>query len=154
MNNFTLLISFEYVHEAHIVQGSLESNDIIVFLQDVLTIQENHFYSNAIGGVKIFVHESQIEEATHLLKAGGYLAENGGDLVSKVKHYKTESKHRNICPHCQSKNFAINKKANWLTVLSYFIIGSFLPVYSTTYHCFDCKEEWKWAKADSEENNI
>ncbi|MFT5056786.1 MAG: hypothetical protein ACI80H_001506, partial [Pseudoalteromonas distincta] len=30
----------------------------------------------------------------------------------------------------------------------YFIIGSFLPVYSTTYHCFDCREEWKWSKAD------
>ena len=146
MNNFKILISFEYVHEAHIVRGYLESNDITVFLQDELTIQENHLYSNAIGGVKLKVHESQYEEAKKLLVEGEYIANDGEDLIRNVTIYKAYKSDRKNCPYCNSENFKKNIKANWLTVLGYFILGSFLPVYRATYVCFDCRNEWKWKK--------
>lgn len=73
MENLVTIITFTYAHEITIIRGKLESEGIDCFVQDELTAQVNPLYSNAIGGVKLKVRESDAERAIEILKEGGYL---------------------------------------------------------------------------------
>lgn len=73
MNNWRILITFTLPNEAYIVKGRLESEGIVVMLKDELTAQVNNFYSNAIGGVKLLVHDSDFDRAYQILIETGYL---------------------------------------------------------------------------------
>ena len=42
------IYTFNYPHEAYIIKGRLESEGIICFLKDEMTIQIDNFYSNAL----------------------------------------------------------------------------------------------------------
>ena len=75
MNNWILIISFTYPHEAHLAKGKLESEGIEVVIKDELTAQVNNFYSNAIGGVKLLVKESDYDNAYRILIDSGYIIE-------------------------------------------------------------------------------
>ncbi len=75
MNDWITIISFTYPHEAHLAKGKLESEGIEVFIKDELTVQMNNFYSNAIGGVKLLVKESDYDNAHRILIESGYILE-------------------------------------------------------------------------------
>src|SRR5512133_175825 len=53
--------------EAGMARSELESFGIPVFVADEFTIGANHFYSNALGGVKVNVPASYAEEARQIL---------------------------------------------------------------------------------------
>ena len=72
MNNWSILIYFTLPNEAYILKGRLESEGIEVMLKDELTAQVNNFYSNAIGGVKLLVHDSDFDKASQILLETGY----------------------------------------------------------------------------------
>ena len=63
-----MLISFTYPHEAHLAKAKLESEGIETMIRDELTAQVNNFYSNAIGGVKLLVKESDAQRANEILE--------------------------------------------------------------------------------------
>ena len=65
---FTLLRRFQYSSEATIYQGKLESEGIEVYLRDQITIDSNPFYSNALGGIKMFVKTEDFDKANEILK--------------------------------------------------------------------------------------
>jgi hypothetical protein len=71
-DNFVTIKTFTYSHEISIVRGRLEAEDIECAVQDELMAQINPFYSNAIGGVKLQVRESDLERATEILTESGY----------------------------------------------------------------------------------
>lgn len=73
MHNWITIISFTYPHEAHLVKVKLESENIVVNIKDELTAQVNNFYSNAIGGVKLQVKDSDFENAYKILLEFGYI---------------------------------------------------------------------------------
>ncbi|HEX2936738.1 MAG TPA: DUF2007 domain-containing protein [Bacteroidales bacterium] len=75
MDNWIVVISFIYPHEAHMAKGKLESEGIEVLIRDELTAQVNNFYSNAIGGVKLLVKEPDFDTARQLLVEAGYIKE-------------------------------------------------------------------------------
>ena len=86
MNNWITIISFTYPHEAHLAKGKLESEGIQVWIKDELTAQVNNFYSNAIGGVKLLVQESDFYQAYKILNDAGYINEpkkNENKLVNQ-----------------------------------------------------------------------
>lgn len=64
---FTLLRRFQYSSEATIYGGKLESQGIEVFLRDQFTIDSNPFYSNALGGIRMFVKTEDFERANQIL---------------------------------------------------------------------------------------
>jgi len=78
MENWITIISFTYPHEAHLAKGKLESEGVEVMIKDELTAQVNNFYSNAIGGVKLLVKESDFEYARQILIESGYIREQIG----------------------------------------------------------------------------
>ncbi len=61
------IATFNLPIEAHIVKGRLESEGIEVFLADEHTIAMNPFYSAMVGGVKLQVAETDVDEALRIL---------------------------------------------------------------------------------------
>lgn len=64
---FKLLRRFQYSTEAMIYQGKLESQGIEVFMRDNHIVDSNPLYSNAVGGVKLFVKTEDFEKANEIL---------------------------------------------------------------------------------------
>ena len=62
------VLTVTYPHELAIIRGRLESEGIECFVQDELTVQVNPFYSNAIGGIKLQVRESNYDKAVEILE--------------------------------------------------------------------------------------
>lgn len=54
--------------DAHILLGRLESENIVCYLMDENTVTINPIWTQAIGGIKLMVHESQVERAVELIK--------------------------------------------------------------------------------------
>jgi hypothetical protein len=148
MDNQVEIISFTFPHEAHIAKGYLESNGIETFLKDEMTVQVNNFYSNAVGGVKLMIKESDYEQGLLLLKNSGYIKESSSNNSLKTEIVIMDSETDiNICPFCKSCNInKKNKKINFLIIPFYFILGTILPIYKLSYKCFDCDKEWRYKK--------
>jgi hypothetical protein len=53
--------------EANLVKGKLEANDIDAVLDDENMVNVNPFLTNMLGGVKVLVPESELEEARRVL---------------------------------------------------------------------------------------
>lgn len=73
MKNWTIVASFPLPLEANLAKGKLQSEGITSMLRDELTVQSNYTLSNAIGGVKLLVHEADYEFAKNILVAAGYM---------------------------------------------------------------------------------
>ena len=52
---FKIIATYQYTSEAIIFKGKLESEGIEVFMRDNNAVDTNPLYSNAVGGVKLFV---------------------------------------------------------------------------------------------------
>ncbi len=73
MDSFITVAVFALPQEAYVIRGKLQAMDIEVMLKDELTIQVDNFLSNALGGVKLQVRESDVEQARSVLLEAGLL---------------------------------------------------------------------------------
>ena len=69
MKDLVTLATFTYPTDLAIFRSRLESEGIECFVQDELTIQTHNLYSNAIGGVKLQVKESDAQKALEIYNA-------------------------------------------------------------------------------------
>lgn len=65
---FVLLCSFDNYIPAHIALGRLKEEFISCYLQDEYSVTIDPFLSNAIGGIKLMVAETQLERAREILE--------------------------------------------------------------------------------------
>lgn len=79
MNDWIIISTFTYPHEAHFAKAKLESEGIEVMLKDELTTQVNNFYSGAIGGVKLEVRNEDVKDAIKLLIEMGIIKASTND---------------------------------------------------------------------------
>ena len=145
MENWSTIITFDKIHEAHLAKGYLESEGVDCIIMDELTVQVNNFYANAIGGVKVVVKNEDFERGIQILKKGGYIYCN-----EMVKDFKIETvvaekyTDKRKCPFCFSENIAKMKEPNIATVLVFFLLGAFFPIFKTSMKCFECGRVWKY----------
>lgn len=91
--------TFSYPAEAFLIKSRLEAEGIECLLKDELTIQVDPLLSNAIGGVKLQVKESDVEDAMKVLLELGISADDPNErmplyngletLTSKITILKT-----------------------------------------------------------------
>jgi hypothetical protein len=67
--NFVVIASYDNYVPAHIAMGRLEEEGINCWLQDEYTVTIDPLLSNAVGGIKLVVIESQAERALEILNA-------------------------------------------------------------------------------------
>ena len=144
MENWKTIITFTHPEEAHLAKGYLDSEGIETVIQDEMTTQVNHFFSNAIGGVKLLIKEQDYETALKSLKKGGYIIKEETQPkktgIEKVYiHSQTDKAH---CPYCHSDNFNKVKRPHLLSIFGLIFFQGFLPLSKSYYHCYDCQHEW------------
>nr|WP_314895933.1 DUF2007 domain-containing protein [uncultured Flavobacterium sp.] len=130
---FKLIERYQYSSEAIIFKGKLESEGIEVFMRDNNTVDTNPLYSNAVGGVKLFVKSEDFVDANRIL--------------SQVSKYSLDDNDQLIkCPKCGVEQIDMvtsikNLKSLFAFVFS-MLLGS-LPFYSKhKYKCNKCKFEF------------
>ncbi len=93
MEKWITIYTFNYPHEAYVIRGKLESEGIICFLMDELTIQVDNFYSNALNGVKLQVKTSDVATAIEIMKEGGFhFEDDGNEKILEVDNLPSEER--------------------------------------------------------------
>ncbi|MEG2277793.1 MAG: DUF2007 domain-containing protein [Odoribacter sp.] len=145
MNGWSMIQTFTNPQDAYMARAYLESEAVETMIQDELTAQVNNFYSNAIGGVKLWVKEEDRERGIEILKDGGYIIpekeKEEADWVWVRK--ETDVSH---CPFCHSDNIIKLKDLNLVSVVLYFILGVLFPLFRSTWKCCDCGKAWKYKR--------
>lgn len=143
MNNWKIIYRTTTPQEIYGARNYLESEGIVTVLKDELTAQVNNFYSNAIDGVKLMVHENDYDMALELLKTGGYVRHNH---LQEENIEFVRTKERTHCPFCGSVHFNKIKEPDVIMLVIYFMLGVLFPIFKPAYRCWDCGKAWKFGK--------
>lgn len=130
---FELIGSYQYSSEAIIFKGKLESEGIEVFMRDNHTVDANPLYSNAIGGVKLFVNSKDYSKAK--------------DIISQVSPYSVDENSKLLkCPKCDTQQIDMVtsvKELKSLVLFGFSLLLSIFPFYAKyKYKCRKCKFEF------------
>lgn len=128
---FTLVRRFQYSSEAIIYQGKLESQGIEVFLRDNHTVDSNPLYSNAVGGVKLFVKTEDFEKAN--------------EILGEVSLYSVDDDSRPVkCPECGVEQVEMEVAVDgFKSFFRVVFLGFFALLFSKyRYKCQNCKTEF------------
>jgi hypothetical protein len=130
---FALIGIYQYSSEAIIFKGKLESEGITVYMHDNITIDTDPLISNAIGGVKLFVRQEEVEKAQGIL--------------SQVSNYSVDNDHQLICcPKCGQNKVLYLTSITSLKSLMSFLFGFILNIFpfyiQYKYRCEACKFEF------------
>jgi hypothetical protein len=124
--NFKLIKRYQYSSEAKIFSNKLESEGIKVYLRDMHTIDSNPLWSNAVGGVKIFVKSEDFERAQMSL--------------SEVSPYSLdENNELKKCPKCNAEEVEMItsiKDLKTLFTFAFLVLFTLMPFYSK--HRYKC----------------
>jgi len=120
-NNYTVLAVFEYSTEAQVMTSKLTSENIRSMLMDEKTIDSDPLISQAIGGVKLLVHNDDFENAV--------------TIYNQIRAYQKDENDNDIyCTNCNSIHILIAplQRKNIFYML--------FPFFEKTKHiCNDCK---------------
>jgi hypothetical protein len=119
--------------EASVAQSILNSAGIESFLADENLVRLDWFYSNLIGGIKLFVREEDADEARKLLEQS--VPENFD--VENVGEYQQPR-----CPQCGSLDVSLNglnKPASYAAMWALFPI----PIINKGWKCYSCGNTWQ-----------
>ena len=131
--NFKLVRSYQYSTEAQIFCGKLESEGIEVYLRDMNTVDSNPIWSNAVGGVKLFVKSEDLEKANRILSEISQFSVNEHNELIK-------------CPNCGAEEIEMVtsiKDTKSLLAFVFSLLFVLMPFYSKhRYKCNKCKFEF------------
>jgi DNA-directed RNA polymerase subunit RPC12/RpoP len=133
--NFVIIQVFNNYIDANIMMGRLEEEGIKCWLKDEITVTVDPILTNAIGGIKLMVPDSQAERAFALLK------EYRNEIEAVIK-----------CPRCGSANVEYvttpRKASNWVGAIFGFLFMNYALSADKVYHCFECGFEFEEIKSD------
>ena len=132
-SKFYKIANYQYSSEAYLFKAKLESEGIEVFLQNENTVNTEPAWSNAIGGVKLFVFADDVMKAKQILDSiPEYSFDDTGELL--------------VCPNCGSdktKMFTTIKDVKSFFAFIYGLITLSMPFYSKHKHkCESCNFEF------------
>jgi hypothetical protein len=130
---FILIGRYQYTSEALIYKSKLESEGIEVFIADNNTIDANPLYSNAVGGVKLFVNFENEKKAKFIL--------------SQISDFSLDDNNKLMkCPKCNQEQIEMVtsiKDFKSLLAFLFSILIVLIPFYSRyKYKCQSCKFEF------------
>ena len=123
INGFKFLTAYRDIPDAYISKGKLEDENIICLIRDEYTVQMNWFYSNAIGGVKLYVKEEEYEKAKSILS----VQEN---IIFEE------------CPVCKSTNIVQKNRSRLFIFISLLLLAFPSLIFKSKAKCQDCNATW------------
>ncbi len=120
---------FDNYMEANIKMGMLKDAGIECWLKDEYMVTVDPILTNAIGGIKLVVHERDAQQAIR------FINEMAG--LKKVVY---------TCTNCRSVNVELvstpRKAIHWLTAMTSFLMGNYAITVEKVFHCFNCGNEF------------
>lgn len=135
--NIITAARFSYPAEAHLAAAKLESEGIPAFVADEHTVIANWMYSGALGGVKVWVKETDLEAARQVLD---------------YREPPSLEKETEACPACGSEDihyetFSIRPMfITWLITALTLGGGFTLPFTKRKWVCRACGHRWREGK--------
>ena len=124
-DNYTILDTFEYSTEANVMKSKFDFEGINTMLMDEKTIDSDPLVSQAIGGVKLLVHKSDMEKAI--------------EVYNQIREYsKDEQGNHYQCPSCSSHRILV---APLQRKNVFFMLFPFFE--RKRYVCNECKTIFK-----------
>ena len=120
------LTKVSYIHEADIICMQLEEAGIKSIIADQGMAQTNALYSNAIGGIRIQIHENDLEKAKEIL-------------------FEVEPVDTGIfkCPNCSSDDIEYERNSKRMAFISLFLINMPFTRAKHKCRCKSCGHTWK-----------
>lgn len=137
LSSYKLLKTYEFLHKADLDLMKLKDEGVEAYMADQNTVSLAPYYAQAVGGIKIFVLETEVERATALISNDNIEEEPLEELFDSEEFEPALR-----CPNCNSPN--IYQEQSILSGL-FFLIAFFLPVSmdKESYRCVSCDHEWK-----------
>jgi hypothetical protein len=127
------LRQFRDLPEALLAKGMLNSAGIECFLGDENIVRMDWFYSNLVGGIKLWVKPEDADGAANLLDQG-FLE---GFDVEGVGEYKQPR-----CPNCQSFEISF-EELNKPVAFTGVFFGIPIPLKRRGWICHSCGNKWQ-----------
>jgi len=123
------IAAFRDLSQAHLAKGKLEAEGVFSILLDEYLVGIDWVYSQAIGGVKLQVRDSDVKRAHNILK------EDCSDILRK----KNLDMPAEVCPKCGSCNISVQRYSLWSLIPSLFFL---CPIFfrRKNWRCTDCGE--------------
>ena len=126
---FVPIRSYDNYVPAHLAMGRLKEDGIECWLKDENTVTIDPILTNAVGGIKLMVEESEAQKAWELLNE---LMQNYKKIIP--------------CPKCGSNNLELvstpRKAMTWISAITTFFLGDYALTVEKVYHCFNCNNEF------------
>lgn len=127
---FAVLRTYDNYIPANMMLQRLEEENIRAYLQDEHTVTIDPILTNAIGGIKLMVHQEQLARAL--------------ELVNGFEHVYQQAV---ACAKCGSTNvYFVTQRSNpmnWFSAIFSWLFGSYAMPVKSIYHCFDCGFEFE-----------
>jgi Putative prokaryotic signal transducing protein len=133
LNETVTVRKFRDLPEALLAKGSLESAGIPAYLVDDNMIRMDWFISNLLGGIKLKVHDKDVQAANEILNQPIPEVVD----VEGIGEYEQPK-----CPKCQSLDVCYQELNKFLSYGSAFV-GVPIPVYQKAWTCHACGNEWE-----------
>ncbi len=117
MSDLIVIKRYEQAHLAHLDLAKLNDEGIECFLKDENTVSVNPVWSNAVGGIKLLIHKSDLEKVNSVLGANEY------SNLQNAFDEQVES--QLICPNCGSAE--VQQKRSILTGFILLEVVSKIP---------------------------
>ena len=124
---WVVIASYSFPYEAQIAKARLNSVDIPSMIENEHTINLNWTYSNALGGVRLAVPESYIEDAKFLLEN-----DFSKDLAEELNSPNI------VCPFCESELVEPYTQGKQKAFLMFVLVGFPLFKHKHGYKCKNC----------------
>lgn len=129
---FVLLRRFRDLPDAFLFQSILDSADIECFLADENTIRIDWFWSNLLGGIKLFVRAADAGTASALFEQPTLESFD----VEGIGEYRQPR-----CANCNSLEVSFNglsKPVDYTRAL----LGGPRPLHRSLWQCDSCGQQW------------
>lgn len=136
-SSYNLLKTYEFWHKADLDLMKLKDEGIEAYMADRNTVSLAPYYAQAVGGIKIYVAEQEVERASEII-SDDKIEDKHLEKVFEDEEFEPALR----CPNCNSPN--IYQEQSILSGL-FFLIAFFLPVSisKNTYRCVKCNHKWQ-----------
>jgi hypothetical protein len=124
----TTIATFSKPEEAHLLRTRFEAVGLPAFVQDENIVQLNWLYSNAIGGVRVQVPDTDAAAAREFLAADAPQPSPGADDIP--------------CPACGSHRTAPDETFRRLAFLSILLLQFPAVCPRGRWRCMDCRHSF------------
>lgn len=136
MSDFVEIAEYRDLPIAELAKAKLDSEGVACYLTNKQYVGMNWLYSQAIGGVKLFVKKRDENMAKSILET------DESEYIAAMEDQFPEAEADDFCQKCGSSNLSYINRARFFGAIS-ILFGMPLILFGIRYKCQDCGHTMK-----------